>query len=52
MSNPNHGVNVSTRIKVSLKLHPDRVRGCDQVVKDAVSNFLVGNRLVAKAIDE
>ena len=51
MTNPHHGVDVAARIEVRLKLHPDRIGGGNQIIKYAVGDLFMGDRLVAEAVD-
>ncbi len=50
VADPDHGVDVAARVEVRFKLHPDRIGGRHQIVKDAVRHLLMGNRLIAIAI--
>ena len=42
---------ITARVKVCLKLHPDRITSSHKIIKDSVDHRLVRNSVVAVAIN-
>ena len=51
MADADHGVNVAAGVEIGFQLHPNRIGGRHEVVKDAVGDLFMGDRLVAVAVD-
>ena len=50
MADAHNGVHISSGVEISLELHPDRITGLDQIVKNAVGDFLMGDRAISIAV--
>jgi len=50
MADAHNGVHISSGVEISLELHPDRITGLDQIVKNAVGDLLMGDRAISIAV--
>ena len=50
MGDPHHGMDIAAGVEVGLQLHPERIGGGNQIIKDAVGHLLMGDRLIAVAV--
>ena len=50
MADPHHGVDIATGIEISFQLHPDRIRGGDQIIEDAIRHLFMGDGAVAETV--
>ena len=50
MADPDNGVDIAAGIEVGFQLHPHRVCCSHQIIKDAIGDFLMGNRSIPETV--